>query len=65
VIITRRSLLVALGLALPVAAVATAATADTTIRPHHARKHGHLAHAHHHGKPHRTASTARRHRKHV
>jgi hypothetical protein len=58
---TRRSLLVKLGLALPVAAIATGAAAATTPRPHHASKHGQFAHVQHHGKAHRTASAMRPH----
>jgi hypothetical protein len=55
VITTRRSLLASLGLALPVAAVATRASATTTALSHHGKKHGHLAHLPH-AKSHRTAS---------
>jgi len=66
VITTRRSLLVSLGLALPVAAVASGTAAASTIaHAHHARKHGHIAHGPRHGKAHRTALSARPHAKHA
>ncbi len=58
---TRRSLLASLGLALPAMAVATGASAAATASPRHAKPHGHVAHAQHHGKPHRTASAKHTH----
>ena len=65
-ITTRRSLLVSLGLALPVAAFVTAgnAAANTTATHHHAKAHSHATHATHlrsHAKTHRTASAQRSH----
>jgi hypothetical protein len=63
-IITRRSVLASLGLAMPVAAIARGAQASTTpSRAHHDRTHAHSAHLQHHGKPHRTASAAHHHPK--
>ncbi len=62
VIITRRSLLASLGLALPVAATATRASATTTALSHHGKRHGHLAHLPH-AKSHRTASLRHAHGK--
>jgi type IV secretory pathway TrbD component len=62
VILSRRSLLASLGLALPVVAVATAAKAATVHHPIHpaAKRHLHASsHVPHHRKPHRTAAAAR------
>ncbi len=62
--ISRRSLLASLGLALPAAVAAAGAQAATPTRmPHHAKHHVHTASAHvlHHHKPHRTASAMRPH----
>jgi len=57
--ISRRSLLASLGLALLAATVAAGAQAATVQRlPHHAKRHMHAASTHtlHHRKVHRTAS---------
>ncbi len=65
-ITTRRSLLLSLGLALPVTAFVTAGTAaaNTTATHHHAKAHSHATRATHmrsHAKTHRTASAQRSH----
>ncbi len=62
-ILSRRSLLASLGLALPAAAVVTTAQAATFHHAHHAKRHLHAASAHplHHAKTHRTASALRGH----
>jgi hypothetical protein len=54
--LTRRSLVAALGLALPVASVASTASANTATPRPHGKKHGGTAHIQHHAKPHRTAA---------
>jgi len=61
---SRRSLLASLGLALPAAVAAVGAQAAVTPRlSHHSKRHVHTASAHtlHHHKPHSTASVTRSH----
>jgi hypothetical protein len=62
-ILSRRSLLASLGLALPASVAATSARADAVYRPvhHHTKRHGHVASSHklHPHKTHRTASAVR------
>lgn len=60
-ILSRRSLLASLGVALPAVAVASTAKAASPLLPkHHAKKHVHTASAHtsHHRKAHHAAPAA-------